>query len=435
VQVCAREGEICECDGRVYFIRTQGPPGSESLQAKFLDYDYGVREVAPDILCSVQAFGKDPSPKQGKHCLCQPWAGGEMELLQDKPTSVPVLNLLFLVRDGIWNAEIWRSWLAQAPVGAAKVYVHCANFQDCMAAVSNWSLPGMEVVPTVPSKWCKDLVTPQVQLLQKALASPVGRTAKDKYIFLSESTLPLKRFSEVHEAMIGDTRSAFCFFPPSQWGNMTEATLGNESYWTKHEQWITLNVADAEKLVRDWEPVGERTSFMIDFHKMRNRPEWPENVFSDLQQGPRKTQTKPCADEFGVYAAIWGVFLVGEQCPLDPKRTCSSLQDLYSLRTCHTLTLWPYKPIYDDMEHLPKSDTELIQFDSNQPAHPVSFQRVGLAGMHVLSDSGNLFARKFNRDCTFEVPIQHLWDQTLPAANPEDPFGWLADKVAGWLIG
>lgn len=430
VQTCAKQGERCECDGKVYYIQVSGP---QTLQAKFLDQEYGVREVAPNIQCNEQAFGRDPAPGEEKYCLCQAWSGGEQELLEGS-VKTPVLNLLFLVNDGIWNAQVWRAWLAQAPVGAAKVFVHCTNFGACMKKQDLWSLPGMEVVPTVQSAWCYDLVTPEVQLLRKAL-SATGRTSRDKYIFLSESTLPLKQFSEVHEAVIDDPRSAFCFFPVSHWGNMTDVTQGRESYWAKHEQWVTLNVADAEKLVRDWQPVDDSKQLKVDFHKMRNRPEWPEQVYKGLLQGPKRVQSGPCADEFGIYATVWGVYLIGEQCTLDPKQTCTTTQDLFNLRTCHTLTLWPYKPEYDDMEQLPKRDTAMIEINRNHPDHPVSFERVGLAGMHVLSESGSLFARKFTPDCTFEVPIQRLWDGALPAANPEDPFGWLADKVAGWLIG
>merc|ERR550537_2010266 len=89
------------------------------------------------------------------------------------------------------------------------------------------------------------------QLLSKAVeADPHLSHPGDKFVFVSDSTLPAKPFSQIYATLTTRQGSDFCVFPTKEW-----ADIGQPGYLQilpKHHQWIILNRGHAEKALNLW---------------------------------------------------------------------------------------------------------------------------------------------------------------------------------------
>merc|ERR1719192_1669086 len=65
---CANEGEICDCDGRVYYFRDNDARNSDILTNEGMDFaSWLSRGKGP---CSTEMAGFDPAPNDPKFCYC-----------------------------------------------------------------------------------------------------------------------------------------------------------------------------------------------------------------------------------------------------------------------------------------------------------------------------------------------------------------------------
>jgi hypothetical protein len=153
--------------------------------------------------------------------------------------GTPKLFFLFMVRDSLPHAKIWARFLANAREGIDyEALVHCVEKQSCMQSIK--PLFSFDIIETADSEYCKDLVSPMNALL----ASALGRGEKnkdDKFVFLSESTVPVKPFANVQFELTIEraTTSDFCITPKSEWAHNN----------VKHHQWIVLHRSHALKAV------------------------------------------------------------------------------------------------------------------------------------------------------------------------------------------
>merc|ERR1719424_481379 len=108
---------------------------------------------------------------------------------------------------------------------------------------------GITQVTTVPATYCRDLVSPMVQLLRSATLE--SSSARDKFVFGSESTLPVKPFREVYSTLTWDTNSDFCIYPTDHWVQL-QLAQNLMALMVKHSQWVVLNKAHADTMVREW---------------------------------------------------------------------------------------------------------------------------------------------------------------------------------------
>lgn len=75
VKVCAKEGDICPCNGVVYYGRqyVTGMPGNgqkTSLRQLLKDTSYRTKQVYVPQTCKKNQFGTDPAYGYSKHCFC-----------------------------------------------------------------------------------------------------------------------------------------------------------------------------------------------------------------------------------------------------------------------------------------------------------------------------------------------------------------------------
>jgi hypothetical protein len=170
--------------------------------------------------------------------------------------SKPRAYFLFMVGDDIPNAGLWRAFFADASEDEWAVYVHCKS--GC-APSTLAKLPGAKAVDTVPTYYCHDLVTAMVQLLR--FSSKDEGHENDKFVFVSDSTLPVKPFEEVAATLHEHKESDFCIFPSDHWA---EADFNNQrAYLVKHQQWVVLNREHSKLMVSNWDSVDSNGHWRV----------------------------------------------------------------------------------------------------------------------------------------------------------------------------
>merc|ERR1719375_1349168 len=87
-----------------------------------------------------------------------------------------------------------------------------------MNSSSLMKLPEATLVETVPSSHCLDTVTAMVQLLRAATAESAS-SPRDKFVFVSDSTLPVKPPHEIFHALTEHSGSDICVMPSFSWGH------------------------------------------------------------------------------------------------------------------------------------------------------------------------------------------------------------------------
>mmetsp|Transcript_110473 Transcript_110473/g.276570 ORF Transcript_110473/g.276570 Transcript_110473/m.276570 type:complete len:557 (+) Transcript_110473:223-1893(+) len=200
----------------------------------------------------------------------------------------PQIFFLFMVYTRISNVEIWERFFEPAQRGVDyTALVHCKSEADCRKLItSNRFL----VIPSVETSYCLNLVAGMNALLQAALTLSGVGSSNDKFVFASDSTLPVKPFSYVYQQLTSDMGSDFCIFPRNEWAEAVNYDGGGERHTVrvapKVHQWLTLNRHHAQLSVK-------RSSEDMDLMRQ---------LQLNMGQGTRNTG---CLDEFWHFATVY----------------------------------------------------------------------------------------------------------------------------------
>jgi len=280
--------------------------------------------------------------------------------------SEPRIHFLFLITDRIQRIDIWQRFFFAVPTERYRVLLHCKDIPKCSAQVksSGWDMalkPPEVIKETMPTQYCTDLVSAENRLLEAALADRVetallakGRgfssdtfgtnftsqrkgSPLDKFVLLSDSSLPVKPFSTVFDILTEKPDTRFCVFPRQEWAHAprevcedrhqrcpewrkkgecnknplymhfqcqkscevcTDLAVLTEKYADsqvfvspKVHEWKVLNRVDAERSVALWHKGYLR-------HLM-------QSLHLNWHDGYRNTG---CLDEFWHFAALYGAF-------------------------------------------------------------------------------------------------------------------------------
>lgn len=206
----------------------------------------------------------------------------------------PKVYFLFLAVDKVSNLDVWKNFFALANPDQYRAFIHC-KLPQCNSQVSGSPIVS---VPTVPSYYCTDLVSPMHQLLAYALSSDAASPhPQDKFAYVSDSTLPAKPFAHMYSTLVQRQGSDFCVFPSNEWADVASPGGGKEVA-VKHHQWITLGRNDGQKLATDW-AAGKLHNFMPHFRMNHDPWQWGDNSFAD-------SRNYGCLDEFWHMAALYG---------------------------------------------------------------------------------------------------------------------------------
>mmetsp|Transcript_37824 Transcript_37824/g.67412 ORF Transcript_37824/g.67412 Transcript_37824/m.67412 type:complete len:377 (-) Transcript_37824:9-1139(-) len=176
-----------------------------------------------------------------------------------------VAFIFLTMRDLAWPG-LWQSFFEEAPAGDYSIYVHQAAVKDDSAREQH-PLPlskfGAIAVPWVRTAWCA-LFGVEVATLFEALRDP----RNSQFVFISDSTIPLKNFAYVHQELmeVAPTSSRVCLAEAAKYRRVIPEMITQETTQgcffrdflreinpraMKHHQWLTLARRHAQAIVEN----------------------------------------------------------------------------------------------------------------------------------------------------------------------------------------
>lgn len=174
------------------------------------------------------------------------------------------LAFLFLTIGNVYHEEHWKDFFR----GYEKFYSVYVHAKEEKTVTSPFFKPHL-ISEHVPTSWANTMKA-QIALLKEALKDPHNA----KFIFLSESTIPLQDFSLVYKTVNGTPKSMFKVQPnPHLHSNSFRDVKENRmvpgipfKYQQKHTQWIVLNRKHASILVSAAHHLNKRRVFCDNEH-------------------------------------------------------------------------------------------------------------------------------------------------------------------------
>mmetsp|Transcript_43344 Transcript_43344/g.102042 ORF Transcript_43344/g.102042 Transcript_43344/m.102042 type:complete len:507 (+) Transcript_43344:63-1583(+) len=387
--------------------------------------DVAVQGVRPDMSVSHNPDTTAPLPGPMLTSAAPQILGAEK----------PMLFFLFLVYDHINHEDTWARFFAPAIQGTDyRALVHCKSEESCRKNIR--SLHRFEIIPSVPTTYCTDLVAGMNALLKAGLTlRPSGGSASDKFIFVSDSTVPVKPFATVQRrlTMAEAHSSDFCIFPRNEWAEVTGLAAGSGQSMTqvavKHHQWIILNRKHAQQAVAH---ASEHMDLMQRFQL-------------NTMSSPNTWRNTGCLDEFWHFAALFGSLSFQEE------PTSIFLQDFTGepLATnnfeiqgeCSTFVHWPPRAtgLFNNMTVL----AQALSADAGtlvappSDLHPAVIHRLSKSSLLAMRSSWFLFARKVDSNAEFAGcgSLAEAFDNLVFSEEPRLPAGHTATWAGqgSWL--
>lgn len=271
-----------------------------------------------------------------------------------------------------------------------------------------------------------------VQLLQAAVLE--STSPRDKFVFLSETTLPAKPFFDVYSKLTADTTSDFCIYPTDHWVQL-ELAQNLRALIVKHSQWMVLNQEHAKTMVAAWPSLKQ--SF--------NGYTWTIPVYHESKKGPWGKITNPagilplpmCVDEWAFFGTIYGAFVDQGQMsmaidalpgfakpPLKFRDFAGAAQTTtFHQGNCRTFAFWDAEEVgVSSMMNEIAQDwpwTKFTCFPKCDSSHPAEFAALSDRGAIALRKSRYLFARKFTSQVmTLDQFKRIILAKVIPASTP-----------------
>jgi len=363
-------------------------------------------------------------------------AGQFQDLDEPRVWSIPEkpkVAFLFLVKTELDYLDLWDKFFSAAPESGFSIYVHRFGLPDASKAAAT-PMPlakfGARAVPWVKTGWCA-LFGVEVAALHAAL--------KDKdntqFVFVSESTVPLKRFDYVYNQLVKKSpmTSKFCLASKAEQPLAEMEVLEQEAKRAcifkdflrdinprtlKHHQWAVLSRAHAAIVVRQALPAIEAFE-----------GSWKQAA-PDLKQA-----AEGCSDEAVPLTAllldletqgastgnVWADFA-----RLGVEQNCLTY---VRWRNCFTGTeLDLSSPIHDFMTIARNLGSLFSQFagdfmqsnlKTEMNGFPHAFDHVAEAYLRSMVEQSFMFARKFHRNLNV----------TMTDGSPSQPLSELLPKL------
>lgn len=361
-----------------------------------------------------------------------------------------VLHFLFLLRKQLPHPLVWNSFFKEAPAGSWMVWAHCSH--GCVQEDLENAVPSVTIVPTVPSEYCTDLVTPMAQLTKHALKEKAPHGVLEKYIFLSDTTLPMKPFYIVHRSLTNNERSEFSI-PNSRFWSKAKVD-GKFLALVRSSQWSVLNRVHAKRFVAGWVPVlnQDPSAGMLGV----NDAGWTIRLSDFPGRGQSRNVSRRefspafCSDSEAIFAMIFGVFRCDDW---PPKKVFFEGLGHVDFRARHhqgrLRTFFAFEAADSPllMKLLSDSGTKV---SPGRGSHPATFIKVSEKGMAWLRRSPYLFGRKFahrsvvgsryfdlvlSRNSLDEMPVDvpsNSTDAEMEAEEPNQVNEELAGRMETW---
>eukprot|EP00927_Polykrikos_kofoidii_P049480 TRINITY_DN43524_c0_g1_i1.p1 TRINITY_DN43524_c0_g1~~TRINITY_DN43524_c0_g1_i1.p1 ORF type:complete len:495 (+),score=62.23 TRINITY_DN43524_c0_g1_i1:140-1624(+) len=328
--------------------------------------------------------------------------------------SLPLgkVHFLFMAFDDLPNKEIWARFFSQARHGIDyDVFVHCKYEHECREKVASFPQGHLfRTIPAVESEWCDNLVSPMDALLATALDLPIAADGgrNDKFVFLSDTTVPVKPFKVVQRRLTLEdgTDSNFCVAPESDWA-WHRCNGKPRDVAVKHHQWMVLARAHANQIVRRRADERNIMRDLTPLHWLGTT--WIAPFLQDFTSfitlgnlhGPH---AKGCLDEFLYFALVYGFLnrsgianLPGFKGSVRIIKPGLVSEDLDFQGQCDTFDYFGYGTKFKKIVERLVSDGD-SQLQLSEPnMHPARFAKLSAKGLRILRDSEYLFARKVDK--------------------------------------
>mmetsp|Transcript_18603 Transcript_18603/g.50448 ORF Transcript_18603/g.50448 Transcript_18603/m.50448 type:complete len:355 (-) Transcript_18603:85-1149(-) len=160
---------------------------------------------------------------------------------QPNPQKGTVYFLMMAEWRIAWE-EIWAEFFdgASSCSGARfKVFLHCEDQTACRNQVQRKDL--FTIIPTVPSVYCQDLLSPMLALLAAASDPHVLGDPRDAFVFVSGNSLPVKPFWQAQQVLTDDRAGVALF----DLGDPTGCGLFKGSQWSVLGRWHAQRMLQA----------------------------------------------------------------------------------------------------------------------------------------------------------------------------------------------
>lgn len=313
---------------------------------------------------------------------------------------------LFMTTAGMSHTDYWHSFFAGTDPTSHKVFMHCTDYNVCALQLSMKNPLGVTLVDTVPSEYCRDLVSPMVQLLRVSIGD--SDSPKDKFVFVSDTTLPVKPFALVQDALTEHDHSDICVQGTVGW---REYPIPDESFkglLVKHSQWVVLNQAHARRMIEQWPKVmpTEYGAFQVPVLPLHGNRLSSTHAVLPLDQFRTNLEALPlaCTDEWAIFATLFGALPSNREHDVELPGFGKKFRvrgEVASIGqgTCRTFAFWQgggqitTNPDFADLVmHLGGS------LKGGESTHPAEFSVLDDKQVGALRDSRFLFARKFRDD-------------------------------------
>ncbi len=149
---------------------------------------------------------------------------------------IPKIAFMFLAINSIHHEAAWVDFFKNHE-DTYSLYVHAKE------EMSPDSFFASSVIPQrVDTKW-ENVLNAQTALFEAALKDP----ANTKFVFLSDSTIPVMNFKKVYQYLLAHPHSEFEYFKNPN----PERSFGNTPNLYKNPGWIILNRKHAQLMVDD----------------------------------------------------------------------------------------------------------------------------------------------------------------------------------------
>jgi len=313
----------------------------------------------------------------------------------------PRLHLLFMTRQSLPHQQLWKQWMQDAPSGAVTALVLCKK--DCAVDSSIF-----KQIPTVKTEYCSDLVTGMNALLVAGVKARGGHH-NDKFVFVSDTTIPVKPFGDIFGQLTSTATSDICIPPRHTWNSYQQPMKRKVFLNVKHHQWIVLSRKHAELAIKRFAKVGPHPPGLHLKHGQRS----PTLRKWTLDKGHPRSRLRGCVDEFWYMQQLYGTFIYNagftEVVPIQGLTNAERLylNSEHDQGKCDTFVHaagWDHG-LNSNFTSLRKLLAETKNFKvvekGNGAYHPDDIEQMSADSLEVLRASPFLFARKIPGNLKF----------------------------------
>lgn len=282
--------------------------------------------------------------------------------------------------------------------------MHCTDHSVCDLQLSTKNPLGVTLVDTVPTEYCRDLVSPMVQLLSVALKD--SDSPRDKFVFVSDTTLPVKPFAVVQEVLTEHENSDICVQGNAGWREYPiPGVKAFKGLLVKHSQWVVLNQAHARRMVETWTKIKptEYGKFQVPVLPVQGDKLTSDYAALPLKQFRTNSEDLPvgCTDEWAIFATLFGALPTSRETDIELPGFGAEFHVRGEVASngqgkCRTFAYWQGGgQITSNTDAVDLVSRLGDSLKGGESTHPAEFSVLNDEKVKALRDSNFLFARKF----------------------------------------